>query len=183
VLQAFALFTDRLGWAAPLPAEIARASDICALLGGALSPLLLAPEPTPSGRRGLLGALVAVVTLGTLLLALVTQFDLVQTLALYGFRLDLPPLATPGAVTYVALVLAAFVGMAMTVVWTLADRNSRTVGYGLVLLFAAGYQALAPNQVLFALCGLLSLAGSVAGAAHAQPRSSASLLGAEAAGL
>jgi hypothetical protein len=181
VLQAFALFADRLGWAPPLPAEVARAADICALLAGALAPLLLGPEAT-SGRRGLVGAAVGVLTLSVLLVALVARFDLVQALTLYGFRLDLPPLASPGAVTYVALVIAAFVGLAMSVVWTLGDPSTRLVGYGLVLTVAAGYQALSPNQVMFAICGLLAMASGVI-RPGAPTRSPATLLGAEAAGL
>jgi hypothetical protein len=181
ILHAVALFCDRLGWGRPFPAELARAAEICALAAGALSPLLLTPEPA-TGRRGLVGASVGVLTLSLLLMALVTRFDLVQMLALYGFRLDLPPLITPGAVTYVALVIASFVGLAMTIVWTLADAGgSRLVGYGLILLGAAGYQTLAPNQVLFATCGLLALAAGTL--RPAIPTETAPVMGAAAAGL
>jgi hypothetical protein len=95
-----------------------------------------------------------------LIAALAVRFDLVQTLALYGFRLDLPQPATAGAITYAALVIAAFVGMAMSIAWSFTDPGgTRLVGYGLVLLAAAGYQTLAPNQILFATAGLLALAG------------------------
>jgi hypothetical protein len=183
ILQAFALFTDRMGWAPPLPAEIARAAEICALLAGALAPLLLGPEPT-TRRRGLLGAAAGVLTLAVLLATLIARFDLVQALTLYGFRLDLPPLAGPGAVTYVALVIAAFVGLAMSVVWTLSDRSTRLVGYGLLLTAAAGYQALSPSHVVFAACGLLAMATAVGRpGAPAPSRSPSSIFGAEAAGL
>jgi hypothetical protein len=181
VLQAFALFTDRLGWGPPLPAEAARAAEIVALLAAALAPLLLGPEPTV-GRRGLLGAGVGVLTLGVLLVALVARFDLVQMLTLYGFRLDLPPLSSPGAITYLALVIAAFVGLAMSVVWTLGDRSTRLIGYGLLLVTAAGYQALSPSHVVFAACGLLAMAAGIS-RPTAVPSASANLLGAAAAGL
>ena len=67
-------------------------------MAAALAPLLLGPEPA-AGRRGLVGAAAGVLTLTVLLVALVARFDLVQALTLYGFRLDLPPLASPGAVT------------------------------------------------------------------------------------
>lgn len=158
ILHAIALFWDRVGWARGLPTELARIAEICALVAGALAPLLLAPEPA-TGRRGLAGALVGVLTLSVMLVALVLRFDLVQMLALYGFRIDVPQLTTPGAVTYDALVIAAFVGIAMAIVWTMAERGGpRLVGYGLVLVTVAGHQALAPNQVLLATCGLLALA-------------------------
>jgi hypothetical protein len=96
-----------------------------------------------------------------LVLALATRFDLVQALALYGFRLDLPALASGGALTYTGLVISAFVGMTMATVWGLLDTGGgRLVGYGLILLAASGYQAIAPNQVLFAMSGLLALAAA-----------------------
>jgi hypothetical protein len=181
ILHAVALFCERLGWGRPFPTELARTAEICALTAGALSPLLLAPEPS-SGRRGVAGAAVGVLTLGVLVVSLVSRFDLVQTLALYGFRLDLPQLATPGAVTYVAMVIASFVGLAMSIVWTLGERGStRLCGYGLILLVAAGYQTIAPSQVLFATCGLLALVqGTIRPTATPE---AAPLVGAAAAGL
>jgi hypothetical protein len=161
ILHAVALFCDRVGWGQPFPSELARAAEICALIAGALSPLLLAHEGA-SGRRSFVGVGVGILTLGAVLVALVVRFDLVQTLALYGFRLDLPQVNTAGAVTYVAMVIASFVGLAISLVWTLGQTgNGRLVGYGLVLVGAAGYQTLAPNQVLFATCGLLALAAGV----------------------
>jgi tryptophan-rich sensory protein len=178
-LHAIALLCNRLGWGRLFPSELARTAEICALAAGALSPLLLTPDST-SGKRGLLGAIVGVLTLGGLLAALVTRFDLVQMLALYGFRLDLPQLATPGAITYVAMVIAAFVGLAVSIVWNLSERaGARLVGYGLVLLACAGYQTVAPNQLLFATCGLLALAQ---GTLH-PAREPAPLVSAAAAGL
>jgi hypothetical protein len=170
ILHAIALFCESVGWWRPFPSELARAAEICALAAAALSPLLLSPEPT-SRRRGLAGVAVGVATLAAMLAALLLRFDLVQTLALWGFRLDLPQLATPGAVTYVAMVIASFVGLSISIVWNLADRGAgRLVGYGLILLGAAGYQTLAPNQVLFATCGLLALAaGTLRPAAESAP--------------
>jgi hypothetical protein len=107
----------------------------------------------------------------------------VQALTLYGFRLDLPALSSAGAVTYVALVIAAFVGLAMSTVWTLADPRTRLVGYGLLLIGAAGYQTLSPSHVIFAACGLLAMAAGVTRAPAVTRSSPATLLGAEAAGL
>jgi hypothetical protein len=180
ILHAVALFCERVGWGHNFPAELARAAEICALAAGALSPLLLAGEPA-SGRRAVVGAVVGVLTLSVLLVGLVARFDLVQMLALYGFRLDLPQLATPGAVTYVAMVIASFVGLSMSIVWTLSEPGgSRLVGWGLILLGAAGYQTLAPNQVLFATCGLLALA---TGTVRPLAGETAPMMGAAAAGL
>jgi hypothetical protein len=178
MLHAVALFCDRVGWGRVFPSELARTAEICALTAGAISPLLLSPE-VASGKRGLIGAGVGLLTLGGLLAALMTRFDLMQMLALYGFRLDLPQLATPGAITYVAMVIASFVGLSISIVWSLCEEGgSRLVGYGLILLVTAGYQTVAPNQLLFATCGLLALA---TGTAH-PARESAPLVGA-AAGL
>jgi len=158
MLHAVALFCDQMTWGRLFPTELARTAEICALAAGALSPLLLAPDPI-SGKRGLAGAAVGVVTLGLLLAGLLVRFDLVQMLALYGFRLDIPQLATPGAVTYVAMVIASFVGLSISIVWNLAEGGgARLVGYGLLLVGAAGYLTVAPNQILFATCGLLALA-------------------------
>jgi hypothetical protein len=161
ILHAFAVFAEQAGRSASLPSELARASAICALVAGALSPYLLAPEPATPGRRAV-GVAVGVVSLAGLLAALLGQFDLVQTVALFGFRLDLPPLASGGAIAYVGLAMAAFVGLAMALCWTLIEPGGpRLVGYGLALVSAAGYQTLSPNQVLFATCGLLAMAAGV----------------------
>jgi len=170
MLHAVALFCDRMNWGRLFPGELARTAEICALAAGALSPLLLSPEPV-SAKRGLAGAAVGVATLAVLLVGLVTSFDLVKMLALYGFRLDLPPLASPGAVTYVAMVIASFVGLAISIVWTLSDPgNARLVGYGLVLLAAAGHLTVAPNLILFATCGLLAMAaGTIRPASEPPP--------------
>ena len=158
MLHALALFCNAMSWFHLFPTQLARTAEICALAAGALSPLLLAPDPI-SGKRGLIGAAAGVLTLGVLLAGLLIRFDLVQMLALYGFRLDLPQLATPTAVCYVAMVIASFVGLSISIVWNLTDGGgSRLVGYGLVLLGAAGYLTVAPNQILFATCGLLALA-------------------------
>ena len=64
-------------------------------------------------------------TLGVLLAGLLVRFDLVQMLALYGFRLDLPQLATPTAVFYVATVIASFVGLSISIVWNLSDGGQQ----------------------------------------------------------
>ena len=79
-----------------------------------------------------------------------------------------------------ALVVASFVGLSISIVWNLSEgAGARLVGYGLILLASAGYQTVAPNQLLFATCGLLALATAAAHPAH-EP---APLMGAAAAGL
>jgi hypothetical protein len=156
-LQAVALFAERAGWGGPFAGELARAAEICALFAGALAPYLVAPEPLTGGRRAA-GLTAGAGMLAFLIVMLAIRFDVVQALALYGFRLDLPALGSAGALTYTGLVIAAFVGLSMAIVWALLDAGARLVGYGLVLVAAAGYQAIAPNQVLFATGGLLALA-------------------------
>ncbi len=162
VLHALALFSERAGWGGPFPGELARAGEIGALFAAALAPYLLSPEFPQTGpppRRRALGVAAGVVALFATVTTLALRFDLVQTLALYGFRLDLPPLASAGALTYVGLVIAAFVGICMALVWTVgAGGPSRLVGYGLVLVTASGVQPVAPSLVMFATCGLMAMA-------------------------
>lgn len=167
VLHALALFCDRAGWAQHIPAELARAAEICALLAGLLAPLLLRPDVLTRGQLAA-GAAAGLGTIVALVVALATAFDQVQTLALYGFRLDLPPLATPGALTYAALVIGAFAGLAVCITWSLPGAGGgRLIAYGLLLTGAAGFQTLSPSQVLFATCGLLAMA---TGAGRLTPR-------------
>jgi hypothetical protein len=162
VLHALALFSERAGWGGAFPGELARAGEIGALFAAALSPYLLAPDMGPAGappRLRALGVTVGVLALVGIMATLAMRFDLVQTLALYGFRLDLPPLTSAGSLTYVGLVIAAIVGVCMALVWTIgAGGPSRLVGYGLVLVAASGVQPVAPSLVMFATCGLMAMA-------------------------
>lgn len=162
VLHAAALFAGNAGWARPFSAELARAAEICALLAGALAPVLIGFKPG-GGLRRAAGIGAGVLALATFAVALASSFDLVQTIALYGFGLDLPALSSGAAVIYVALVGAALVGLVTATMWSLGQPGpARLFGYGLVLLAASGYQAVGPHQVLFATCGLLAMATGAA---------------------
>lgn len=158
ILHAAALFMERMGASRPLSAELARVSELMALAAAALSPWLLAPRPPGAARRALgVGAGLFAGALVTLLAAV--QFDLLQALALYGLRLDLPSLSTTGGWAALPLFVLGTAGLVTAAIWTLPDAGgTRLIGYGLLLVAAAGHQVLTPTHVLLATSGLVALA-------------------------
>jgi hypothetical protein len=88
-------------------------------------------------------------------LALVWRFDVVQASALYGLRLELPPL---GSVAGVAHVLAFF-GWTFATIELLSDRGGmRLIGYGLVLLALGGYEQASPVELCLSVLGIVAVA-------------------------
>src|SRR5262245_27465784 len=158
MLHAAALFADRMGWNGPVVVELARVGVMMALVAAAVSPLLL-PTPRWQGWYRWFGLAAGLAAAALLALALLNELDLVQSVALYGFRVDLPAPLSPGGIAYAALFVCAFAGLLVAVVWTVGEGGpSRLLGYGLVLVGAAGFQASTPNQILFATVGLLAMA-------------------------
>ncbi len=169
ILHAAAMFAAYVGWGRPelLPADLARAGELCALAAAAACPLLL-PAPRASGRRRAVALLVGGAAAIAVGVALVTRFDLVQTVALYGLRLELPGPGAPGAGLYFALVVLATFGVLTYLLLALAPvppgaraggaEPSRLCGYGVLLLVCAGYQIGGPSELAAAACGLLALA-------------------------
>ena len=72
---------------------LVRAGEIALLLAGMLAPLLLPPRPFRE-RRWQVPLGVAAALTACFVFALVGRFDLMQASALYGLRLELPPLAS-----------------------------------------------------------------------------------------
>ena len=81
-------------------------------------------------------------------------------LALYGLRLDIPPLAASGAWGYGMLLALAVLGTFLLVVPALAGSGSdRLIAYGAILLvISAGYQIASPTDLGISACGMLALA-------------------------
>jgi hypothetical protein len=163
VLHTTALFVNELGRARTgnLAANLARIGELTAFIAAGAAPLLL--PPSLRGARfapvaWLLGILaVSVLVAGTLI-----KFDLVQLLALYGLRLDLPPLASQGALAYVMLLGLALMGTFLVVLPGLgAGPSDRLVAYGVIMLVTSGYQIASPSDLGVAVCGLLALAVGV----------------------
>lgn len=157
ILHAVALFLDRMSWfkgGATVLNDLTGAGQAAALGAASFAPLLLPPAAS-STRRLLAAAAAGAVVATVIVAAVVWNFDLVQSVALYGFRLDIP--SPPGARTF-AYVIAAF-GLTVAAVQLLAvPGGPRLMGYGLCALGIAGYQLASPYELALALCGLLALA-------------------------
>jgi len=127
---------------------------VALLLAGLLAPLLLPARPWRE-RRWRLPLGIATVLTAAFLFALFWRFDLIQASALYGLRLELPPLASVAGVAHVL----AFFGWVFTTVELIADRGGmRLAGYGLVLLALGGYDQASPVELCLSVLGLLALA-------------------------
>lgn len=162
IMQAAALFLDNRPWAPGLPGQLVRAADVLGLLGLAVAPLLLVPRPWRGLR--LLSALGAGAgAVGAALWVVSHRFDIVQLVALYGFRLELPGLTAPMGWLYAGLVVASLAGLTSASIGCLiGPASSRLRAYGLVLIAAAGHLAVASNLAIYSLSGLIALSlGSV----------------------
>jgi hypothetical protein len=85
----------------------------------------------------------------------VGRFDLMQASALYGLRLELPPLASAEGVAHVL----AFFGWMFATIELIADKGGmRLVGYGLVLLALGGYEQASPVELCLSVLGLVAIA-------------------------
>ena len=128
--------------------------EIALVLAGILAPLLLPPRPFRERRWRIPFAIAALVTCG-FVFALVWRFDLIQASALYGLRLELPPITS---IAGVAVVLAFF-GWTFATVELISDKGGiRLAGYGLVLLALGGYDQASPVELSLAVLGLVALA-------------------------
>jgi hypothetical protein len=134
--------------------ELTRVGEL-ALLGASLAaPLLLSPRPFRDRTWAFPLAIASVLTF-TFAAMLATRYDLMQATALYGLRIEIPRLATPLGVAYVAAVFGWVCG---SVQLLLEKGGMRLAGYGLLLLAIAGYQAASPVELGLSLVGLLALA-------------------------
>jgi hypothetical protein len=124
--------------------------------------------PRPANERPWRAALVASVLMTTtLVVALVTRYDLLQATLLYGLRIDLPRLGTALGLAYVA----AFGGWTYATVQLLVDKGGmRLCGYGLLLIAMAGFQPSSSIELELAVLGLLALSvGELRAAPYGDP--------------
>jgi hypothetical protein len=157
ILEAIALFCHRMEWTWIEPTQFVRVAHALTWAAMCASPVLLAPRP----RRGsdLAITLGSAVLLGSGLGAVTAlRFDLVQTVAFYGLRIDLTGLASRAELLYTAALIAALASLGAATVSCLIARGShRLTGWGLILLAVAGQDLSSAKQALFTLCGLLAL--------------------------
>jgi hypothetical protein len=162
VVQTTSMFFERKGW---LPLQVLYGPRMGQAL--AFSGLLLAPFLIPQlikGRRAVFMLVGAILGLALLMLAMVRHYGLMQVMALYGLRFELPPATDLLGRSYAAMVVAAYVSTSVAALACMAaGATYRLLGYGLVLLAVTGHQIAATNQTVFSICGLCALA---LGAAH-----------------
>ncbi|HEY0707278.1 MAG TPA: hypothetical protein VGG33_10785 [Polyangia bacterium] len=159
IFHTAALFVGEavLGRDGALAGQLARIGELIAFLAAGFAPLLL-PSSLRTTRPGPLTWLVAVgAVVGLGVLALV-NFDLLQVLALYGLRFELPSLSEPGGWAYLLLFGLAVFGLIAAVGPALrAGGGDRLIGYGLVMVVTAGYQIGSPADLAVSTAGLLAL--------------------------
>src|SRR5262245_44313768 len=94
-LRAFGVVGASMGMRDPRPGEggvaLAATGALAMLIGGIAAPFLLPPRPARE-RRWQLPAAVSLVATTAFIAALIARFDLMQASALYGLRIELPPL-------------------------------------------------------------------------------------------
>jgi hypothetical protein len=130
------------------------AGAMALLVAAILAPLLLPPRPLRERRWRVPLVVAAVLTVG-FVVALLWRFDLIQASALYGLRLELPPLASAPGVAYVL----AFFGWTFATIELISDKGGmRLAGYGLVLLALGGYEPASPVELCLSMLGLMALA-------------------------
>jgi hypothetical protein len=147
---------------------IAVAGELLLVAAAAGAPLLLPPRPFAE-RRWRLPLAVAVVLTSLFVVGLAVRFDLMQASALYGLRMELPPLRSLAGAAYVV----ALFGWAYATVQLVADKGGmRLCGYGLGLLALGGYDAGSPVELALSLLGLVAVAVGELRAAPYADRSS-----------
>ena len=157
VFHVVSIVCVRTGWLrgnSGLGALLAHLSEGALLVAAIGAPALFSPRPWRQ-RRWIFPLLLAVTAVTLFVVALVLRFDLMAAVALYGLRIELPPL---GSLLGIAYVLALF-GWVFLVAQLVTDKGGmRLAGYGLLLVAIAGYQAVSPVEITVALVGLLSIA-------------------------
>jgi hypothetical protein len=169
VLHTAALFISEMGWSRSVAHDLDRIGELLAFLAAGSAPLLL-PPPVRGARFGVAAWILGVVAVTALVAGLLLDFRLVQVLAAYGLRLDLPPMAAAGAWAYGLLFALAVLGTFLVVLPGLgAGGSDRLIAYGVIMIVTAGYQVATPADLGVAACGLLALALGVARRPFAPP--------------
>jgi hypothetical protein len=152
------MFGERMGWSPLLVGQGGRMALASGFFGLLLSPVLVRTRPH-GGLRVAAMVVAGLISLAVLSVAIERYSGFAQVVALYGLRLDLPITAGVEGKAYAAMVVAAYVSVAMAVAGCLTgNAASRLLGYGLLLLATSGHQIVATNQTLFSLCGLCARA-------------------------
>jgi len=157
VLQTASMFFERKGW---LSVHILYGARMGQAL--AFSALLLAPFLIPQlikGRRAIFMLAGGIMGLAVLALVMERHYGLLQVMALYGLRFELPPAIDFVSKAFAGMVAASYVSATVGALACLfAGPTTRLVGYGLILLTVTGHQIAATNQTVFSICGLCALA-------------------------
>jgi len=163
MLHTAALFAGEMGWGrAGLAGGLARSGELFAFLAAGGAPLLLPPAPMRPGRLALVAWMLGLLAVSAVVAGAIVKFDLVQLLALYGLRVDLPSLAATGSWAYLMLFCLAILGTSLLVIPALgADGGHRMLGYGMVMVVTSGYQVASPADLGVAACGLLAMAAGI----------------------
>jgi len=154
VLHAAAVLGVGWGRGSDSATLIAVTGELLLVAAAAGGPLLLPPRPFAE-RRWRLPLVVAAVVTSLFVVGLAVRFDLMQASALYGLRMELPPLRSLAGAAYVV----ALFGWAYATVQLAADKGGmRLCGYGLGLLALGGYDAGSPVELALSLLGLVAVA-------------------------
>lgn len=152
--------TARAGWiraTSPRSSELVVLTEGLWLLAGIASPALLLVGQTSRVRMATALGFAAGAS-AFFYVALIGRYDLVQTLALYGLRIELPHAMTVLGLGYA---LALFGAVATTTALLLKPGPARLTGLGLCLLGLGGFQTLAPVELSLVMCGLLAMATGI----------------------
>ncbi len=162
VLAAAASFIDRAtGLGAGVATTLNRAGEFVALAAGLLAAPLLAPRRRDLRKAAWFAAASAasVLAIAVVFAGLLERFDLLQTLAAYGFNLEVPPWSASGSGIYMATLALAAGSVVFALVTFAGTRGPlRLVGYGLVLVLAGGYHPTNPGLLATSLVGLVAVA-------------------------
>ncbi len=164
VLHTAALFCSETSFmrGGGLAGQLARIGELTAFLAAGGAPLLL-PQSLRNTRASAFVWLVGAVAVALVGLLASTKFDLMQVLALYGLRLELPPLSLPGAWAYLLLfALAVFGAITAVIPALLSGGGDRLLAYGIVMIITAGYQIGSPPDLAISTAGLLAMAVGIA---------------------
>ncbi len=154
VLHAAAILGVGWGKGTDSATLVAATGEILLIAAAAGAPFLLPPRPFAERRWRLPLAVAAGVT-SLFVVGLAVRFDLMQASALYGLRMELPPLRSIAGAAYVV----ALFGWSYATVQLAADKGGmRLCGYGLGLLALGGYDAGSPVELALSLLGLVAVA-------------------------
>jgi len=160
----------RAGWAregSPRSNALILLGEAAWLLAGISSPTLLLVGRTSRARLATALGFAAGAS-AFFFVALLGRYDLVQAIALYGLRIELPHAVSPLGFAYA---LALFGFATTTTALLLKAGPTRLTGLGLALVCLAGYQTSSPVELSLALCGLLAVATGITRGESARPGS------------